>query len=118
MSMNVVPGAEQLTMSMPGFVDSHASCTLFDSGAKHDYIDSAFMAKCGIKQYPTEGRMSCAGGQSVPVTSYVLARVQVQALSETVKMYVVDMPTPNVHVLLGQTWLKAHKGVISYAGNC
>lgn len=43
-------------------------------------IDNAFVAKCGIKQSPTEGRVSCAGGKSVPMTSYVLARVQVQAL--------------------------------------
>jgi len=103
---------------MPGFVEGHASCTLFDSGATHDYIDSAFVAKCGIKQYPAEGRVSCAGGKGVPVTNYVLARVQVQALSETVEMYVADMPSPNVHVILGQTWLKKHKGVISYAENC
>ena len=62
--------------------------------------------------------MSCAGGKSVPVTGYVLACMQVQVLSETVKMYVVDMPSPNVHVILGQTWLKEHKVVISYAANC
>lgn len=110
-------GIEQLTMSMPGFVEGHASCTLFDSGATHDYIDSAFVAKYGIKQYPAEGRVSCAGGKSVPVTNCVLARGQVQALSETVKMYVVDMPSPNVHVILGQTWLKKHKGVVFWQGN-
>ena len=115
MVINVAPGAEQVTMSMPGFVDSHASCMLFDSGATHDYIASAFVAKCGIQRYSDEERVSCAGGTSVLVTNYVLAQVQLQALSEIVKMYAVDMRTPNVHVILGQAWLKAHKALISHA---
>ena len=71
--MNVVPGAKQLIMSMPGFVDCHALCMLVDSGAMHGYIDSAFVAKCGIKQYPTEGHVICVGGRSVPVTNNLLA---------------------------------------------
>ncbi len=75
MSMNVVSGFERFTMSMPAFVEGHALCTLFDSGATHDYIDSAFVAKCGIKQYSTGGRVSCTGGKSVSVTNYVLGRV-------------------------------------------
>ena len=118
MGTNVAPGAEQVTMSMPGFVDSNASCMLFDSGATYDYIASAFVAKCGIQRYSDEGHVSCAGGTSVLVTSYVLAQVQVQALSEIVKVYAVDVRTPNVHVILGQAWLKAHKALISHATNC
>ncbi len=42
-------------------------------------------------------------------------RVKCQALSEVIKMYVVDMPSPDLHVVLGQSWLKSRTAVISYA---
>ena len=55
-----------------------------------------------------------AGQKSVPVSSFVRERVKCQALSEVMKMYVVDMPH-HLHVVLGQSWLKSRKAVISYA---
>ena len=33
-------------------------------------------------------------------------------------MYVVNMPSPNLHVVLGQSWLKSHNAAISYADKC
>ena len=33
-------------------------------------------------------------------------------------MFVVDMPTPNLHVVLGQGWLKAYRAVLFFADGC
>ena len=34
-----------------------------------------------------------------------MSSVRCQALFEVIKLYVVDMPAPNLHVVLGQCWL-------------
>ena len=59
-----------------------------------------------------------AGQKRVPVSGFVCACVKCQTLSEVIKMYVVDMPTLNLHVVLGQSWLKSHNVVISFADKC
>ena len=41
--------------------------------------------------------------------SFVLARVEMQSLSEEVKFFVVDMPTLGLHAVLGQSWLCEHR---------
>lgn len=38
-------------------------------------------------------------------------------LSEVIKMYVCDMPSPNLRVELDQSWLKSQKAAISCADN-
>ena len=56
-----------------------------------------------------------AGQKSVPVSSLVQGRVKCQAVSKVIKMYVVDMPSANLHVVLAQSWLKSRNAVISFA---
>ena len=40
--------------------------------------------------------------------------VQVQSLSEAVKLLVIDLIGGKLHAILGQTWLSEHKAVISF----
>ena len=86
-----------------------------DSAAAHAFIDRAFVLRHGLHEYAASGSVSVAGQKSVPVSSFVRERVKCQALSEVIKMYVVDMPSSNMHVVLGQSWLKSRNAVISYA---
>ena len=118
LQLNAGGDAEQLVMSFPGFVDDCPACVLVDSGASHNFIDRAVVAKQGLREHAASGAVSAAGQKSVPVKSYVQARVRCQAMSEVIKLYVVDMPAPNLHVVLGQCWLKAHRAVLSFADSC
>ena len=104
LQLNAGGEAEQLVMSFPGVVDDCPACVLDDSGASHNL---AVVAKQGLRGHAASGVVSAAGQKSVPVKSYVQTRVRCQALSEVIKLYVVDMPAPNLHVVLGQCWLKA-----------
>ena len=89
------------------------ACALDDSGANRCFVDRAFVSH-KLRQYPPSGLLHCAGQQSAPVRNFVLAHVKMQSLSEEVKFFVVDMPTPGLHAVLGQSWLREHKAVISY----
>ena len=108
----------QLDMAFPGSVDCVPACVLVDSGASQCFVDRAFVLQHKLQEFPAAGLLHCAGQQSAPVKGYVKARVRVQALSEVVKMFVVDVPTPGLHVILGQDWLRQRKGVVSYADGC
>ena len=59
--------------------------------------------------------MNCAGRKRAPVSGYVFGRVKVQALSEVVQLFVLDVPSPSLHVIMGQSWLVQHNAVLSYA---
>ena len=118
MSLHATCDAGQLMMSFPGVVSDQPACVVADSAATHAFIDLAFVLKHGLREYAACGSVSVAGQKSVPVSSFVRERVKCQALSEVIKMYVVDMPSPNLHVVLGQSWLKSRNAVISYADKC
>ncbi len=115
MSLHATCDAGQLLMSFPGVVSDQPACVVADSAATHAFNDRAFVSKHGLREYAASGSVSVAGQKSVPVSSFVRERVKCQALSEVIKMYVVDMPSPNLHVVLGQSWLKSRNAVISYA---
>lgn len=115
MSLHIAAGAmEQLDMAFPGHVAGLPACVLVHSGANRCFVDRAFVSQHKLRQYPPSGLLHCAGQQSAPVRNLVLARVKMQSLSEEVKFFVVDMPTPGLHAVLGQSWLREHKAVISY----
>ena len=119
MSLHIAAGAvEQLDMAFPGHVAGVPACVLVDSGANRCFVDRAFVLQHKLQEYLTSGLLHCAGQQSAPVKSFVLARVKMQALSEQVKLFVVDMPTPGLHAVLGQSWLREHKAVISFVDGC
>ncbi|KAL3149419.1 hypothetical protein ABBQ32_002213 [Trebouxia sp. C0010 RCD-2024] len=118
MSLHVAAGAvEQLDMAFPSHVAGVPACVLVDSGANRCFVDRAFVLKHKLQESPTSGLLSCAGQQSARVKRFVKARVKVQGLSEDVRCFVVNMPTPGLHVVLGQPWLREHKAVVSYADN-
>jgi len=48
----------------------------------------------------------------------VSERIQIQNLSEIVKMYVIDLPGQAMQAVLGQGWLLDHRAVISYFDKC
>ena len=58
---------------------------LVDSGANRCFVDRAFVLQHQLQEYPASGLLHCAGQQSAPVKSFVLARVKLQSLSEEVK---------------------------------
>ena len=118
MCLHATGDVGQLLMSFPGVVSDCPACIIADSGASHEFIDRAFVVKHGLREYAASGSVSVAGQKSVPVAGFVRARVKCQGLSEVIKMYVVDMPSPNLHVVLGQSWLRSHNAVISYADKC
>ncbi len=115
MSLHATCAGERLLMSFPGVVSDQPACVVADSAATHAFIDRAFVLKHGLREYAASGSVSMAGQKSVPVSSFVRERVKCQALSEVIKMYVVDMPSSNLHVVLVQIWLKSRNAVISYA---
>lgn len=119
MSLHIAAGeVEQLDMAFPGHVAGVPACVLVNSGANRCFVDRAFVLQHELQEYPTSGLLHCVGQQSAPVKSFVLACAKMQALSEQVKYFVVGMPTPGLHAVLGQSWLQEHKAVISYVDGC
>ncbi|DBA85570.1 TPA: hypothetical protein ACH3X2_005660 [Trebouxia sp. C0005] len=115
MSLNVTGGAGQLDMSFPGSAADFPACVLVDSGASHGFIVCAFVERAGLQQHAVCGVVHAAGQNSVPVSGFVHVRVQCQSVSEVIKLFVIDMPSPDLHVVLKQMWLNKHKAVLSYA---
>ena len=118
MSLHATCAAGQLLTSLPCVVSDQPACVVADSAATHAFIDRAMMMKHALREYAACGSVSVAGQkstklESVPVSSFVRERVKCQALGEMIKMYVIHMP--NLHVVLGQSWLKSRSAVISYA---
>jgi hypothetical protein len=68
----------------------------------------------GLDVQPCSGNVIRAGTETVPIKGYMNVRVQVQALSEVVKLHVVDLIGGKLHAILGQTWLSEHQAVISF----
>ena len=101
-------------MSTPGVVSDQPACVVADPAATHALI-VLLCWKLGLGEDAVSGSVSVAGQKSVPASSFVRERVKCQALSDVIKMYVVDMPSPNMHVVLHQSWLKSRNAVISYA---
>jgi hypothetical protein len=119
MRLNTLPHEEQpLLMTFPGYVADHSAKTLIDGGATHNYIDAAFAVAKGLKIHKCSGRVLAAGTEDAPIKGYVVERIRIQSLSEEVKLYVIDLPSKEMHAVLGQCWLLHHNAVISYADKC
>lgn len=96
MSLDAADDAGQLTMSFSAFVAASPACVLADSGAVHDFIDSAHATKLGVQKHAASGVVTPADQRGVPVTRFVRAHVRRQAWTEVIKLYVVDT---NLHVV-------------------
>ncbi len=105
-------------MSFPGVVPDQPAGVVADSAATHAFIDRAFVVKHDLREYAATESVSVAGQKSVPVSGFVQERIKCQALSEVIHMYVVKMPSPSLHVVLGQSWLKSRNAVVCYADKC
>ena len=71
-----------------------------------------------MKVHTYSGRVLAAGTKDVHIKGYVVKHVRIQSLSEEVKLYVIDLPSKEMHAVLGQCWLLRHNAVISYAEKC
>ena len=80
----------------------------------HNFVSAAFAAAKGLKDHPCVGHVLADGTASVAIQGYVHEQVQIQSLSEDVKMYVIDLPGQAMQADLGQYWLLKHRAVVSY----
>ncbi len=83
-----------------------------------NYIDAAFAAAKSLKVHTCSGHVLAAGTEDVRIKGYVIERMRIQSLSEEVKLYVIDLPSKEMHAVLGQCWLLRHNAVVSYAEEC
>ena len=105
-------------MTFQGHLAGHSVNTLFDGGATHNFVSAAFAAAKGLKIHACNGQVLAAGTADIAIQGYVCERVQIQNLSEVVKMYVIDLHGQAMQAVLGQGWLLDHKAVISYFDKC
>ena len=81
-------------------------------------MDRAFASEHGFEVHQSSGSVLVAGGNATPIQGYVNARVKVQSLNEELKLHVVDVPSRDVHAVLGQSWLKQHRAVMCFDESC
>ncbi len=116
MRLSTLPYEEQpLLMTFPGYVADHSAV---DGGATHNYIHAVFDAAKGLKVHTCSRRVLAAGTEDVHIKGYVVERICIQSLSEEVQLYVIDLPSEEMHAVLGQCWLLHPNAVISYAEKC
>ena len=106
--------AQDLLFTFAGRVGGAVANVAVDNCATHSFCDHAFAVKHGLDVQPCSGSVICAGTETVPVKGYVNGRVQMQSLSEVVKLLVIDLIGGKLHAILGQTWLSEHQAVISF----
>lgn len=70
--------------------------------------------KHGLDVQPCSGNVVSAGTESVPIKGYVHVRVQIQSMSQVVKLLVIDLTGGKLQAILGQSWLSEHSAVISF----
>ena len=58
--------------------------------------------------------VTVAGGNAIPIPGFVNARVRIQSLSQELKLHVVDLPSCDIHAVLGQSWLKQRRAVLCF----
>ncbi|KAL0026616.1 hypothetical protein WJX77_011125 [Trebouxia sp. C0004] len=109
---SVSSDAHDLLFTFAGHVGGAVANVAVDNCATHSFYDHAFAVKHGLDVQPCSGDVICAGTESVPIKGYVNVHVQVQSLSEVVKLLVIDLSGGELHAILGQTWLSEHQAVI------
>ena len=91
---------------------------LIDSGATDKYVDAAFAAANGLQVTNCEGHVLVSGKKQIAIHGYVHTHLHIHSFSEEIKLFIIDLPGNSMQAVLGQSWLKAHKAVISYVNNC
>ena len=99
-------------------VAGQSAKVLIDSGATDKYVDAAFAAANGLQVTKCEGHVLVSGKEQIAIHGYVHTHLHIHSFSEEIKLFIIDLPGNSMQAVLGQSWLKAHKAVISYVDNC
>ena len=94
-------------MTFPGYVQGKPAVTLVDSGPSVNFVDCAFAVEHGFEVRQSSGSVLVAGGDAIPIQGFVNACVGIQSLNEELKLHVVDLPSRDIHAVLGQSWLRS-----------
>ena len=111
---SVSSDAYDLLFTCEGRVAGVPARVAVDNCATHNFCNHAFAVQHGLDIQPCSGNVVCAGTESVPIKGCVHVRVQIQSMSEFVKLLVIDLPGDKWHAILGQSWLVEHRAVISF----
>ena len=111
---SVSSDAYELLFTFPGLVAGVPARIAVDNCATHNFCDHVFAVKQGLDVQPCNGSVVCAGTESVPIKGCVHVRVQIQSMSQVVKLLVIDLTGDKLHAKLGQSWLVEHGAVISF----
>ena len=118
MQVNALPDSQPLLTTFPGRVAGQSAKVFIDNGATDNYVDAAFAAANGLQVTKCEDYVLAGGKEQLAIHGYVCARIHIQSFSEEVKLYVIDLPSNSMQAVLGQSWLRAHRAVISHVDNC
>lgn len=88
---------------------------LIDNGATHNFIDTSFAHKHGLQVHPAEGSVACAGDRHAKVSGCATLSLVMQSFHGVVTLYVIDLPSSDMDIILGQTWLKPYVADVRYS---
>jgi hypothetical protein len=92
------------------------STALLDSGASTNYVGAEFCKNNGIRISPpvTAVEVEVANGKVIRTLGTCTAPLRVQQYSGTITAHVLPVMTPNVDIILGQSWLLETGAVMDY----
>ena len=98
-------------------VAGQSAKVLIDSGATDKYVDAAFAAANGLQVTKCEGHVLVVKSKLRYMVMYtrIFTYIPFQRKSNCSSLICLAIACRQ---LLGQSWLKAHKAVISYVNNC
>ena len=110
-----VTASEKWMMIFGSTVNSNSQAdVLIDSGASHSFIDAAYAAKHHIGVLPAKGSVACAGDSKVPIRGVARIKLDMQSYVGVVQAYVIDLPSKDMDIVLGQTWMLEHQAHLRY----
>lgn len=115
------PAVEQLDtidaqqgMFLQGITENMPCTLMLDNGATGCYADMVFVKTRKLPFSERNTTVQVAGGQSIQALGYTTFQVKIQGTTHRIRATVLPSLMPNVHVILGNSWITEQGAILDY----
>ena len=105
-----------LVMTFEGKLAGFPARIAADSQASHNFVSDQWVQRAGVHVKPLANQVTLASGEAAHIIRLCTLRLQMEPLHDAIDCFVMRMASQH-DVILGESYLKSRRAVLSYANN-